>query len=90
MFLVLFNGALVALLVYVIWAQIAFPLYKGNKIFPAFRKKAVTPVKPLKKELESTKEAVADLKEATVDLAELQVLKKEKAKLETQIEKLNK
>lgn len=90
MFLVLFNCVLIAGLLYGIVSQIVIPLAKGDKVFPFFRKP--TPVKQseLKKEVASTKEVVADLKEATVDLTELQVLKKEKAKLESQINKLNK
>jgi hypothetical protein len=90
MLLVLVNLALMAGLIYGIISQIAIPLAKGNKLFPFFRKSEPVKQSELKKEVATTKETVADLKEATVDLTELQALKKEKAKLESQIDKLNK
>lgn len=90
MFLILFNLLLIVAIIYGIFSQIVIPLFKGNKLFPFFRKTQKPKVSEFKKEVETTKEVVADLKEATIDLTELQALKKEKTKLESQITKLNK
>ena len=70
MFLVLFNLLLIVAIIYGIFSQIVIPLFKGNKLFPFFRKTQKPKVSEFKKEVETTKEEILELKER--EMAELE------------------